>query len=116
MNFKDFLILSEASYVGNIGMMEMFKFFQRATPGEKARMKALLSSGNQDDAWKFLQKITGVKLQEQRSELIAKRIPDGYREGKMTWAAVKTGSYGDEVVESGFSSKKSVLEWIAKNS
>jgi hypothetical protein len=54
--------LSEAAYEGNIGMMEMFKFYQVATDEEKVEMKALIGSKNFKKAWEFLQKVTGVKL------------------------------------------------------
>lgn len=62
MTFSEF-ILVEASYTGNLGMMEMFKFYQIATPDEKAKMKSLLSSGKQEEAWAFLQKVTDTELQ-----------------------------------------------------
>lgn len=54
--------LVELKYVGNIGMMEMFKFHQIATPEQKAKMKQLIASEKQDEAWEFLQSVTGVKL------------------------------------------------------
>ena len=38
MNFKDFLFL-EAKYPGNIGMMEMVRFYKVASDEEKARLK-----------------------------------------------------------------------------
>lgn len=56
--------LSEASYRGNIGMMEMFKFYQKATVEQKAKMKQLLNAEKFDEAWTFLQNVTGVKLQD----------------------------------------------------
>lgn len=62
MNFKDFLHLSEASYEGNIGMMEMFKFYQVATPEQKIQMKQLIFDKKMDEAWELLQQVTGVKL------------------------------------------------------
>lgn len=62
MNFKHFLSLAEASYEGNIGMMEMFKFYQKATTEEKAKMKSLIHAGKTDEAWELLQQVTGVKL------------------------------------------------------
>lgn len=64
MNFKTFIELSEASYAGNIGMMEMFKFYQIASAEQKAKMKGLILSNNKEAAWKFLQAVTGVKLQD----------------------------------------------------
>jgi hypothetical protein len=62
MRFKDYLSLCEASYAGNIGMMEMFHFFEIATPEQKAHMKELLSAGLQDEAWQFLQDVTNMRL------------------------------------------------------
>ena len=116
MNFKLFLSLYEASYVGNIGIMEMIKFHRMATPEQKAHLAALISSGEQEEAWKYLQTVTGVKLHnEERTTLVAKKIPDGYNEGKWTWAVVEPSPYGDEVVESGFSTKRDALAWIAKS-
>lgn len=54
--------LIEASYKGNLGMMEMFKFYQVATPEQKTQMKALLAAHRQEKAWELLQTVTGVKL------------------------------------------------------
>ncbi len=62
MRLQDFHQLDEASYPGNLGMMEMFKFYQVATPEEKAHMKKLIADKLIDEAWKFLQQVTGVKL------------------------------------------------------
>lgn len=62
MNFKVYLSLHEASYEGNIGMMEMFKFYQIATPEQKTQMKKLIFDKKTEAAWELLQKVTGVKL------------------------------------------------------
>lgn len=62
ISFSEFLTL-EASYAGNIGMMEMFKFHQVATPAQKVELAKLLASGQQEKAWTFLQKVTGLSLQ-----------------------------------------------------
>jgi len=56
--------VDEAAYEGNIGMMEMFKFYKVATPKEKKYMQELLSSKNFKTAWEFLKRITGVDLKE----------------------------------------------------
>lgn len=63
MRLQDIKKLDEASYPGNIGMMEMFKFYQKATADQKAKMKKLLDGKHFDEAWEFLQQVTGVKLQ-----------------------------------------------------
>jgi len=57
-------ILSELSYPGNIGMMELMKFQKVATPEQKVRMRFLLST-DKKAAWNLLQHVTGVKLQEE---------------------------------------------------
>lgn len=49
------------------------------------------------------------------TEAKVKKIPDGYSEGKWTWAIVIEGPYEDEVLESGFSTKREALAWLAKN-
>ena len=54
--------LDEAVYPGNIGAMEMFKFFQQATPGQKDNLKKLIADGKKKDAWRLVQQVTGVKL------------------------------------------------------
>ncbi len=54
--------LHEAQYHGNIGMMEMFKFYSVATDKQKAKMKDLLFKGQQEEAWKFMQEVTGMAL------------------------------------------------------
>lgn len=55
---------NEASYAGNLGMMEMFKFYQVASPEMKDLMRKLLAQGKEEAAWELLQKVTGVKLKE----------------------------------------------------
>lgn len=62
MRAKEFL--TELGYKGNIGIMEMVKFMQVATPEEKALMKQLIQDKKTDEAWELLQKVTGVKLNE----------------------------------------------------
>lgn len=54
--------LSELAYQGNIGAMEMFAFFQKATPEQKAQLKSLIAAGKDREAWKMIHKVTGVKL------------------------------------------------------
>lgn len=54
--------LLEASYPGNIGAMEMFKFHQVANLAQKAKMKQFLKAGKHAEAWSFLQRVLGVTL------------------------------------------------------
>lgn len=70
MRAQDFDIavdLHEAAYVGNIGMMEMYRFYQIATDREKAQMKLLIAAGEQEKAWELLKKVTGSRLKEAES-------------------------------------------------
>lgn len=50
------------SYSGNIGMMEMMKFYKVATPAQKQQMQALIDGKKFDKGWELLQDVTGVKL------------------------------------------------------
>jgi putative chitinase len=55
--------VGEASYAGNIGAMEMAKFFQKADDQQKKILKDLIAKGKRGLAWKLIQDVTGVKLQ-----------------------------------------------------
>ena len=54
---------TEASYSGNIGMMEVAKFYRSASDAEKTLLKNLMSAGKTALAWQLIQKVTGVQLQ-----------------------------------------------------
>lgn len=54
--------IREASYPGNIGMMEVFKFFQIATENQKKRFNDLVKNKKEKEAWNFMQQVTGIKL------------------------------------------------------
>jgi hypothetical protein len=68
--------VGEASYPGNIGAMETFKFHQVATDKEKALLKLLIKKGNYKLAWYLIQKVTGVKLQGKEFELSEAPLAD----------------------------------------
>ena len=55
--------VGEASYAGNIGAMEMAKFYQIATDEQKSALKDLINREKRELAWALIQKVTGVKLQ-----------------------------------------------------
>ena len=57
--------LGEASYEGNIGMMEVARFFRIATEAQKKLFKELLEKGKRGLAWKMIQDVTDTKLQGQ---------------------------------------------------
>ena len=63
MRAKEFL--NELAYKGNIGIMELVKFQQIATPEQKLLMKKLLSEKRNDEAWELLKQVTGVNLTEE---------------------------------------------------
>ena len=67
--------LNEATYAGNIGVMELVKFYQRATPSMVTELKRLIAQKKEREAWKMVQDVTGVKLHKSVNE--AKNIkPD----------------------------------------
>jgi hypothetical protein len=53
----------EASYKGNIGVMETVKFYQMANKAQIRRLEQLIARRSFDQAWKLIQTITGVTLQ-----------------------------------------------------
>jgi 1,6-anhydro-N-acetylmuramate kinase len=66
--------IDEAAYVGNIGAMEMFKFYQKASEEQKRKLKTLIGDKKNKDAWKLVQDVTGVKLHKSVNE--SKQSPD----------------------------------------
>jgi hypothetical protein len=75
MRAKEFL--SEVKYKGNIGAMEVFRFYQIADEKQKLRFKRLLKqldaakaskdkktvSSLRQSAWEYIQNVTGMRLQ-----------------------------------------------------
>lgn len=61
MRLQDFFII-EASYPGNIGAMEVFKFYKIASPKQKAIFDDMLANNNYEDAWEYMQRVVGVRL------------------------------------------------------
>ena len=62
MKLQEVVQLDELSYPGNVGAMEMFRFYQVATEEQKAEMKKLIKHGKSDEAWELLQKVVKTKL------------------------------------------------------
>ena len=60
MLLKD--ILTEAVYPGNVGAMEVYKFYQTASEDQKHNFEELLDRKEYDDAWEMVQDVTGVRL------------------------------------------------------
>lgn len=68
--------LAEAAYAGNIGVMELVKFYDKATDSDKATMKKLIAQKNNREAWKLVQRVTGVKLHKSINEEKKSPNPD----------------------------------------
>jgi len=56
------LKMHEASYSGNIGIMELIKFQKKATPEQKKKFDSLVKGKKNKEAWDMIQDVTGVKL------------------------------------------------------
>ena len=78
--------VDEASYEGNLGMMEMLKFFKVASQDEKDYMKSLIAQGMQEEAWELLQKVTG-------EELVDEGFTDALKKGAAA-GAIALGALG----------------------
>jgi predicted chitinase len=82
--------VGEAVYPGNIGAMEVFKAFQKATPEEKEILKKLIDKKDFSRAWAMIQGLTGVKLIGKEFE----DIEEGWKDwigGAALGAAVAAG-------------------------
>jgi predicted chitinase len=83
--------VGEASYPGNIGMMELHKFFSKATDFEKDLLKDLIAKKDFSRAWALIQGITGVKLQGKEFEHFAAEGWKDWVGGATLGAAVAAG-------------------------
>ena len=92
--------VGEAGYPGNVGAMEMAKFFRIAGPKEKDLLKVLIQRKDYSRAWALIQGITGVKLQGREFQtdegwrdtpagLVLENFADGKRKGKSRPGRVK---------------------------
>ena len=54
--------LNEAAYPGNIGLMELARFFREANDEQKQRFKQLADQGLKREAWQLVQQVVGVEL------------------------------------------------------
>jgi hypothetical protein len=72
--------IEEASYPGNIGAMEVFKFMQKADPEKKELLKKLIAKKDYSRAWELIQDLTGVKLQGK--EFSTENFADGKNPGR----------------------------------
>lgn len=63
-------ILKEASYAGNIGIMELIKFKSKATSEQKKKFDDHVKNKRHNDAWKLVQDVTGIKLHKSVAEAV----------------------------------------------
>lgn len=52
----------EASYAGNLGMMELIQFYDIASPKDKKLLDRLMNTKKWKEAWALVQKVTKTKL------------------------------------------------------
>lgn len=52
-----------ASYDGNLGLMELVKFFRNAPPELVQRVQRLIDAGAEREVWQIVQQYTGTELQ-----------------------------------------------------
>ena len=62
MRFKEYEELLEAAYAGNVGIMELIKFKQKANDKQKKEFDDHVKNKRHEQAWKVVQDVTGVKL------------------------------------------------------
>lgn len=85
--------VGEASYPGNLGMMELAKFFQVADDSQKQLFQELVRLDKKGLAWKLVQDALGVKLQGKEFE-----VEEGWRDWVAAGAlgtAMAMGAPGD---------------------
>ena len=56
-------LLLELSYEGNVGVIELVKFFDKGTPQQIRDFKKAVDSHQEKRAWQIVQNTLGVKLQ-----------------------------------------------------
>lgn len=66
--------ITEAGYAGNIGIMELVKFQQKASPEQKKMLQSYIDKKKVKDAWKLVQDVTGMKLHKSVQEGISPDI------------------------------------------
>jgi hypothetical protein len=62
ITFKEYRFVAEASYPGNIGIIELVRFHNTAHPDKVKHVKQLIKDQKHAEAWDEIQKHTGTKL------------------------------------------------------
>ena len=82
----------EASYEGNIGIMELMKFFQIAPKELVAQVKQLISQKKDKEVWKIVQQYTGTKLKGKEFETDEDQHPNEKPVGPETKPTMPKGT------------------------
>lgn len=61
-DYRQYSRLYEATYAGNIGIMELIKFHRNAKPEHIKELKKLISTKKNEEAWNLVQTVTNTKL------------------------------------------------------
>ena len=88
-------LLQEVSYEGNVGIMELVKFFDKASPQEIQAFKQAADSHQDKKAWQIVQKSLGVKLQGKQFNESFQKGPHG--QVKYNGAEIKFDYRGQKV-------------------
>lgn len=67
ISFQEF---QEAVYVGNLGVMELVKFNQKASKEQKQKLKDHIKNKDHDNIRNLIKDVTGVKLHKSMHEQI----------------------------------------------
>ena len=62
--------ITEAGYVGNIGIMELVKFQQKASQKQKDMLQSFIKKKKNKEAWNLVQDVTGMKLHKSVTEQV----------------------------------------------
>ena len=90
--FKEFII--EASYAGNLGLIELVKFHQLATKQQSDEVKQLISSGQHSATWRIVQDVTNTHLHgDQFNESVRSNDLYPIEEGPLQKRRRETGGY-----------------------
>jgi hypothetical protein len=74
------LYVQEAAYDGNIGMMELAKFYMNATDAEKKKLQDSIKAKKYKEAWSMVQAKTGVRLKgKEFSESTIVHVPSRFK-------------------------------------
>lgn len=106
--------LCEAAYEGNIGVMELFKFHNQATPEQKKQLKDHIQNKRTKDAWQLVRDVTGVNLHKSVEEAVSSDILP--KSGAGAWGTDElTNTYKRDTPGQEPQKKKKVLSFANYN-